>query len=99
MAVVVVDSKRRGGVWRGGMGWGDGLRKGRWVGFDDDVDVESDAQHGVVSLGWSFKLVNAERRCVEWGGSILDTTRGKALRGGGLVWSVREGSAHDWSFR
>lgn len=84
---MVVDSKRREGVWVrwGGLGWGDGVRKGRWVGFDVDVDVESDAQHGVVSLGWSFKLVSAERRCVEWGGSILDASRGEALQGG--VWS------------
>lgn len=80
VVVVVVDSKRRGGAR-----WVDGLRKGRWVGFDDDVDVERDAQHGVVSLVWSFKLVSAERRCVEWGGSILKATRGEAMRGGGLV--------------
>lgn len=89
--LAVVDSKRMilfscgWGVWNGlGVVEGrvDELRKRRWMGFD--VVDDDDAQHGVMSLGWTFKLVNAERRCSEWGGSIFLAFGGKALWGSGL---------------
>lgn len=74
-----MDSKRvrvrgeREGVWWGleveaADGRVDEMKKRRGMVFV----VGDEAQHWVMSVGWTFRLVSAERRCIEGEGGIFE---------------------------